>query len=187
MNVSRQGIHIRKGDKMNKQSVVKLRLWLALFVSVAFVAFAPQQVTVDSLPGTDFSRFKTYIWRVSPQPIPDAEWNGRIISNVDAQLSAKGLKKVGPESNPDLLVLYIAGNAPTSPSATDTYATGPSFGIQKEEQNDASIKVYLEDTHSQAVVWYALGTDALADTSDQNIRKLEKLVQEMFKNYPPAK
>lgn len=176
-----------KGDKMTRQSVVKLRLWLALFVSVAFVAFAPQQVTVDSLPGTDFAGFKTYVWRISPQPIPDVAWNGRIISNVDGQLAAKGLKKVGPDGNPDLVVFYIAGNTPTSPSEQATYAAGPSGTIQKVEQNEASLKVYLEDTHAHAVVWCALGTDALADTSDQNIRKLEKLVQEMFKNYPPAK
>lgn len=171
---------------MTRQSAVKFRLWLALFVSVAFVALAPQQVTVDSLPGTDFSRFKTYVWRISPQPIPDAAWNGRIISNVDGQLAAKGLKKVGPDQNPDLVVLYIAGNAPTSASATDTYTTGPSGTIEKVEQNEASLKVYLEDTRAHAVVWCALGTDALADTSDKNISKLEKLVQKMFKNYPPS-
>jgi hypothetical protein len=55
-----------------------------------FVAFAPQQVTVNSLPGTDFSRFKMYIWRISPQPIPHVAWNRKILNNVDAQLSANG-------------------------------------------------------------------------------------------------
>jgi hypothetical protein len=162
---------------------MKLRLGLALVVCVAFVALAPQQVAVDWLPGTEFSRFKTYIWRLSPQPVRDVTWNGRIISNVDAQLSAKGLKKVGPDGNPDLVVLYIAGKTPSINLTPDS----PSGGIQKVEQNEASLKVYLEDPRLPGVVWCALGTDALADTSDKNLSKLEKLVQEMFKNYPPAK
>lgn len=87
LNVSRQGIHIRKGDKTTKQSVVKLRLWLALSL-LRLLPSHRNSVTVVSLPGTDFFRFKTYMWRVSSQPIPDVR-DGRIISNVDAQLAAK--------------------------------------------------------------------------------------------------
>lgn len=49
--------HIRKGDKTSRQSVGALAL-VALFVSVCVCCFAPQQVTVDSLPGTDLASFK---------------------------------------------------------------------------------------------------------------------------------
>jgi len=166
---------------------MKLRLGLALFLCVAYVALAPQQVAVDWLRGTDFSRYKTYIWRLSPQPVRDVTWNGRIISNVDAQLSAKGLKKVSAAESPDLVVLYIAGRTPSTTLTPDSYANGPSGGIKNVQQNQASLKVYLEDPRLPGVVWCALGTDALADTSEKNIGMLEKLVQEMFSSYPPAK
>jgi hypothetical protein len=73
-----------KGDKMTKQSVVKLRLWLALFVSVAFVAFAPQQVTVESLPGTDFSRLNdiTPAFRHSPVKHASSAPAGRSVALI---------------------------------------------------------------------------------------------------------
>ena len=170
---------------MPKQSAAKFRLTLASVICVGLIALTPQ-VNVDWLPGTDFSRFKTYVWRISPQPIPDVAWNARVIGNVDAQLKAKGLKKVGPDENPDLVVVYIAGNTP-SLDTPESDADAPSGTTQKAQPNKASLKVYLEDPRLPGVVWCALGTDALADTSDENIRKLERLVQDMFKNYPPSK
>jgi hypothetical protein len=170
---------------MPKQSAVKLRLLLGFVACVGLIEFTPQQVNVDWLHGTDFSRFKTYGWRTSPQPIADVAQNERIISDVDAQLTAKSLKKIGPDERPDLFVVYIAGKAPDS-SAPGSYTAGLSGTVEKVQQNEASLKVYLEDPRLPGVVWCALGSDALADASDKNVPELEKLVQDMFKNYPPS-
>ena len=163
---------------------MKTLLKTAFFMGIA--AVASRQVKVDWVRGTDFSRFKTYSWRLSPQPVQDATWNAWIISGVDAQLSAEGLKKQAPDQPPDLIVRYIAGvQRPVLPA--DTYARGSSGTIEKVEQNQASLKVYLADPRKSAVVWYALATGALDDLSDKNAIRIRNVVQEMFGDYPPRK
>jgi hypothetical protein len=136
--------------------------------------------------GTDFSKFKTYNWRLSPQPVQDAIWNARIISYVDAQSSAKGLRKAGPGQPPDLIVRYVAG-VQRQALPSDSYASGPSGLIEKVEQNQASLKLYLADPRKPAVVWCALATDVLDNLSDKNVSRVKNVIQEMLKDYPPGK
>lgn len=165
---------------------MKMLLKIALFMGLAVAPVVSQQVSADWVRGTDFSRFKTYSWRLSPQPVQDAVWNARIISYVDEQLSAKGLKKQAPDQPPDLIVRYIAGvQRPVLPSGASVADASGMIG--KTEQGYAGLRVYLADPRSSAVVWYALATDALSDLSDKDVTRVQHLIQEMFRHYPPEK
>jgi hypothetical protein len=62
-----------------------------------------RKVTTDSIPGTDWSKYHTYSWGVGT-PAQDPLVAQKIVAGIDAQLAAKGLKKV--DSEPDLVVLY---------------------------------------------------------------------------------
>src|SRR5579885_2608620 len=84
------------------------RLILALLVvgGLGVVAEA-QDVKVDWDHHADFSGFKTYAWEPGT-PARNPLWDQRITRAIDEQLEAKGLQKVSPEANPDLVVIYHA-------------------------------------------------------------------------------
>jgi hypothetical protein len=65
---------------------------------------AAQEITNDHSKA-DFAHFKTYAW-ASGHRVADELLNQSIVSSIDAQLSAKGLTKVSPEEDPDVLVSY---------------------------------------------------------------------------------
>src|SRR5689334_20557663 len=79
---------------------------LSLALIVCAVAAHAQKVKVDWDRMTDFTRYKTYKWMKIPSPrTPIPEIEQLIYSTVDAQLGAKGLKKV-ENGEPDLYVGY---------------------------------------------------------------------------------
>ena len=65
---------------------------------------AAQEISND-YSKADFAHFKTYAW-ASGHSVADELLNQSIVSSIDGQLSAKGLTKVSPGENPDVLVSY---------------------------------------------------------------------------------
>ena len=92
-----------------KSTRLKLFLLLGFFGSLLLAATAPtpaQDVRTNYMPGTDFSKFKTYRWATieggsHPNQIIDAE----IKSAVDKQLAEKGFTKTDGASA-DLTATY---------------------------------------------------------------------------------
>jgi len=147
-----------------------------------------QDVNTDYVHGTDFSKYKTYAWGPSQHPVQDQMWNQRIINDVDTQLSTKGLSKVDPGANPDLLVGYNAGikqNVSWEGYRTGGLFMGGDASIQKEVENEGTLVVDLADTKEKTVLWRGMASETLSDKSDKNIKKLEKSVNKMFEKYPP--
>jgi hypothetical protein len=70
---------------------------IAMVVGLAGVivatSAAAQDVTWDYAKGTDFTRLKTYAWTAG-HPLTDPMNHQRIVSAVEAQLTAKGFSKV---------------------------------------------------------------------------------------------
>jgi hypothetical protein len=65
---------------------------------------ASQEISND-YSKADFAHFKTYAW-ASGHRVADEPLNQSIVSSIDGQLSAKGLTKVSPGEDPDVLVSY---------------------------------------------------------------------------------
>lgn len=167
----------------------KLLLLLgASLLLVPFQAFA-QKVNVDWDHGiTNFSRYKTYAWTKSARPASSPFMDQRIIAAVDAQLAAKGLRKV--DSGADLLVTYNAG-VKEERSATTTGMGGWRWGggmgrIDPVVENVGTLVVDLSDGEKKALIWRGTATDTLSDKSDKNSKKIEKAVEKLFKKYPPS-
>src|SRR3954451_5453459 len=74
-----------------------------ILMSVASVR--AQDVAVDFDRSTDFSKFKTYSW-TKGVPAKNPLIDQQIISSIEEQLSAKGVRRV--EEGGDLSVLYFA-------------------------------------------------------------------------------
>ncbi len=86
-------------------------LLLAGLVLLLFAVPATGKLAVDFNPNLDFSKFKTFAFiggveqLVRMQLNPD-QLNNRIHRAVTRELTAKGLREVKPEENPDLVVRY---------------------------------------------------------------------------------
>ena len=82
---------------------------------------AAQDIRFNYLPGTDFSKYKTYKWvRIPDAQYPNQILDTQIMQAFDAQLARKGLSKT--EDNPDLYVTYQA--AVNQERQWNSYSTG---------------------------------------------------------------
>ena len=147
---------------------------------------AAQEISCD-YSKTDFAQFKKYAW-ASGHPVADELANQSIVNSLDAQLSAKGLTKVSPEEEPNLLVSYDV--------VFDRDIRGMGFrdGLQNLRWRSGSkyvlmgmLVVNLVDAHTGAMVWRGTASgDVDANASpEKREKKIHEVAQKIFRNYPP--
>ena len=88
---------------------------------------------------------------------------------VHEQLAAKGIRQVGLEDRPDLLVHLL-------------------FGVNEtREFQEATLIVNLADSSKKASVWRAVIRGNVGDDLEKNFQMVNKGVAKAFEDYPPAK
>ena len=93
----------------------------------------------------------------------------RIKEIVNKQLAAKGVRQVGLEDRPDLLVHLL-------------------FGVNDADKyQEATLMVNLAESSKKKMVWQAVITETVGDDLEKNFEMVDKGVAKAFKNYPPAK
>ena len=170
------------------------RLLLGVLMFCAAPHAWAQKVDVDWDRSTDFSKLKTYAWLESKHPAQGL-WNQRIIDGVDAKLATAGWKKVDPVAHPDLEVVYNSGVREHTVVEGYDYGYGPWWWYgprgprqyQSYVEKQATLVVDMIDLSTKEMVWRATARDTLADSSDKNIKTLNKAMDKMFKNFPPKK
>ena len=92
---------------------------------------AAQDIRYNFMPGTDFSKFKTYRWvRVAKAQYPNDILDKQIMDAIDRQLALKGLSKTDGESS-DLVITYQVDV--NHGKQGDSYSTsGDMGGVQHE-------------------------------------------------------
>lgn len=176
---------------MKTRNLVVVGLWLLL----STVAFA-QKVNVDWDRSADFSTFHTYAWQKSPHPAKGL-WDQRIVDGVDQRLAAGGLRKV--DANPDLWVMYSKSLKDQKETIGTGYNFGPAWGwgwgwgpgISTVQYNtyitrEGTLVVELANAKTQQLMWRGSATATISDNSEKNIKTLDKALNNLFKNYPPA-
>ena len=193
--------------KMIKKRLRAFRISLAgcllLFV---FTAVSAQDIRYNSLPGTDFSKYKTYKWvRVPDAQYPNQILDTQIMQAIDSQLALKGLSKT--EDNPDLYVTYQA--AVSQEKQWNSFSTGGDnwgygrwggwggyggFGggmstttTTSSTINIGTLNVDLYDVAQKNQVWRGAATKTLGSGKDpKKVEKnLNKAMAKLFKKYPP--
>ena len=166
---------------------------LLLTLLAGTTAYA-QKVNVDWDRGTDFSKFHTYAWQPSTHPAKGL-WDQRIIDAVNTQLEAKGYKLV--DANPELWVVYSNSIKKDQQVVGTGYNMGPAWGwgygwggpttttYNTYTTRDGTLIVEIADNNGRQLLWRGSATDTLSDNSDKNIKKLNKAVNKLFKNFPP--
>jgi hypothetical protein len=181
-----------------------------LFVLLAYGNAYADKVSVDWDRQANFQQYKTYAWLESQNPVEDQLMAKRIIQAVDGQLSAKGLRRVEPDQDPDLSIAYESGVSqkvsfvpyPFVAPAWGWYAGpepgwgpywGPGwgawdapYGVYPLVQDVATLSVNIVDEHQKQLVWRGVASDTLKEKPEKNAKKICELVAKMFRKYPPS-
>jgi hypothetical protein len=171
---------------------MRLPVILPAFVCILFASsfvFA-HDVQVDYDHSANFSKYRTFTWVQKPE-MANPITADRIVKDVNAQLTAKGLRLVS--SGADLYVtasmsieqlpiyntFYSGGGlgwgwgGGWATTYVDTYLTGTTV-------------VELFDPSREKTVWRATATGGVSHKPDKVSRKQSKVIGEMFEKYPPA-
>ncbi len=184
-----------------------LQRWYAGFAALTLVcvmACTNINVKTDFDQTADFSKFQTF----SFSGMTDLNQSGvlsnsltrkRIETAVARELTKKGLRQVGLDQDPDLLVHYWMGVK--DKQRIDT--TGPSMGaygwhgrygygagysgVTTYEYREGTLITDLIEPTKKQLVWRATMVANLEDTATENIELGNKAIAKAFENFPPSK
>jgi len=155
-----------------------LILWLALGLLAAGGCSRAYEIKVltDFNRSAEFSAFHTFAFsgmtdrgREIGASDNKSPLRMRIKEIVNKQLAAKGLRQVGLEDRPDLLVHLL-------------------FGVNDADKyQEATLMVNLAESSKKKMVWQAVITETVGDSLEKNFEMVDKGVAKAFKDYPPAK
>jgi uncharacterized protein YheU (UPF0270 family) len=168
-----------------------------------FATPAPAKMATDFDPNLNFSKFKTFSFiggveqLVRMQLNPD-ELNNKIHRAVTRELTAKGLREVKLEENPDLVVRYWADSQKDVNVATNTNwgVYGPYFGyhwgfvyysMDSSTTHQGTLSIELIDAQARELAWRMFVSVKLIDTEPDKIWKTaDSNIINAFKRYPPS-
>jgi hypothetical protein len=155
-------------------------------------ALTAQTISYDYDKGADFSKFRTYAW-VGGATLPDQINHARIVGAVDAQLASRGMVKVTPGGEPDVLVAYHATfdknlriNGFSSGWGGYRFAGSRTGTATTEEFLVGTLAVDVVDAQSKSIVWRSRATkelDAKA-TPEKRDKNIRRAVEKLFEKYP---
>jgi Domain of unknown function (DUF4136) len=176
-----------------------------LVFALAALLLAPavvlaQKTSYDYDKSANFATYKTYALKDGTkvgQPLID----DRIVAAIEAQLAAKGLKKV--DANPDVFVVYHTAFDKQKDISTFSSGYGGGYGgygwryggawaggtstTQVRDILIGTLVIDLADAAKGQMVWRGMGvkevdTQAKPEKRDKSINNA---VTKIFKNYPP--
>lgn len=164
-----------------------VRISAVLVLMLVSVSAFGQKVSTDSVPGVNWSSFKTYSWGEGT-PAQDPITAQRIVADIDSQLSAKGLKKV--DQDPDLVVTYHVSTDQQKSVNWSNFGGWGRFGggmgsAQVETLVVGQLKVYLGDYKEKKFIWSGTAGESVSSDSAKNGKKIDKAITKMFEKFPP--
>jgi Domain of unknown function (DUF4136) len=129
-------------------------VWLTLLGTTALA----QSVTYDYDRTANFSNHRTYAWTRGTD-LTDELNHARVVRAVDSALVAKGLARVEPGANPDVLVAYHASFDRNLEITGSAHGLGP-FGLGADRWGSARVQpvlvgplvVDISDARTKAIV-----------------------------------
>jgi Domain of unknown function (DUF4136) len=159
-----------------------------LMLLVLFVAQgrpAPGKINSTFDKTAAFATFKTYGW-IAGQAAFDPAVNKTIVSSIDAEMAALGLKKVEARSG-DVTLRYLAVR-----STSVDLEKLEEIEKQGGDQAGANVTVgrlivVMEDAKSGHRLWAADGVERLNPTVAERDQTIKGVVTRMFETYPTRK
>lgn len=159
-----------------------LKLGVALIAGLMGCATA--QVQTDWDANAQFTKYATYAWMDTPemQAMQQATlFDRRLRSSVEAQLTAKGLRKADANGESDLLVVYHTGVKDKIDVQQWGYIA-PRWDVREYQQG--TLVLDLVDAKNRSLVWRGTATDEVSGGADPSSDKVAKTVQKMFERFP---
>jgi len=173
-----------------------------LFVLLWALATDAKMAT-DFNPDLDFSKYKTFAYIGGVESLVRMQLNPELLNNrmhraVVRELTAKGLREVEPEENPDLVVRYwveAESNAQVTGSAhwgvwgsyyygywTVMYTT-----MSTPVTHQGLLGIELIDTKARDLAWRLFVSEKIIHNDPDKIWKTaDKYIIKAFKSYPPT-
>jgi len=175
-------MRVRRNDKFFSPALV-----LALLLLTA-TTLAAQDVRYNFMPGTDFSKYRTYKWVNIGGAHPDQIMDAEIKQSVDSQLALKGMTKTDSDKA-DLYIGYeTAVDQEMQWDAWGTRAFGGGMGSWTSSTiNVGTLVLDMFDPATKQLVWNGRATKTIDPSSNQekNVKNLDKTMAKLLKNYPP--
>ncbi len=178
-------------------------VWTGLAMALTLCAaasVAAQDVRYNALPGTDFTKYKTYKWvRIDKVEYPDQLADEQIMGAIDKQLAQKGLTKTTDETA-DLYVAYQA--AVKQEKEWNTYGMGMGWGpgwgyggaygggmttTTSSTINVGTLGLDMYDVAAKKLIWRGQASKTLDEKAkpEKRQKNLDKAMTKLLKNYPP--
>lgn len=172
----------------------RIGLGLAVLLAAPAAGYA-QKVTSDYDHSAMFANYKTYYWEKVQTANP--LWNKRVQDSIDAQLQAKGWKKV--ESGGDVAV--VAVSATQQQKTLNTFYDGwgggwgyRGFGGMGVGSATTTVSTYLEgtlvidmyDAKTKQLLWRGHAVGEISDKPDKTEKTLNKATEKLFEKFPPG-
>jgi hypothetical protein len=157
---------------------------------------AAQKITAGYDRAIDFSKFQTYSW-TKGVPAKNPEIDRQIVASVDRQMQSRGLRRV--EDGGEMVISYHAAVINSFDQATVARpgTWGPRAGSMDQVWQVVRGSLILEivDGSTKSELWRANALDTLSNEATSNVakdldkatKKVNKIVEKMFKYYPPTK
>jgi len=167
-----------------------LLIFSALAAS-AILLFAAD-VKTDYDHAADFSRYHTYSWIKADAN--NSLWADRIQRDVDSALTNKGWNKVGSGGEASVAALGFTRNEQSLQTFYDGFGGGwfwrgwggPGYATTTVENTPVgTLVVDIFDSQSKKLIWRGTGSQVLSDKPEDNEKKLQDSVEDMFKHFPP--
>jgi hypothetical protein len=163
-------------------------------LAIGVVAAVAQDVSVNYLPGTDFSKYKSYKWvEVQGAEKPDAIIDTQLKQAIDKALAAGGLSSV----TGDKADLYIAYQiAYSKQQQWNTYNTGGPYAWRYGGGSGTAtsttipigtLALDMYDPAAKELVWKGLASKTLSNEKDPAKRQknIDKSMAKLLKDFPP--
>jgi len=158
---------------------------ITIFIGSLAAAHAQQQIDSDYAPNTNFAQYKTYSWQKIDAP--DSAWESSIRSTVDVQLAAKGWTRVDRGGDAVLCAIANTGEAATLEHFYGGWAPGWRWRGWSEpvSYDEGTLVVDIFDAKTQALIWRGFASQTVSSKDQKNIVKLDKVIEKLFKKFPP--
>ncbi len=166
---------------------------VGLAVLMGTAAYA-QDVKVDFDKDANFAAIKTFAVKIG------TSWNNpiaeeRTVKEFEQTLTEKGWKK--DEASPDAVVV-LHGASQVKKSLNTFYSGGyGGYGWRgmggmgtatttASEYTIGTLVVDIFDAKTKKLIFRGTASDEISDKPEKNIKKMEKVTDKMFKNFPPG-
>ena len=166
---------------------------VALALTVAFVCAGnarAQDVKSNYVPGTDFSKYRTYKWvQIENGGHPNQIVNTEIMQAVDTNLAAKGFTKTTGDTA-DLFVGYQI--AVDKEKQWNAYGGGLRWGGMGSATSSTidvgTLVLDMYDPATKSLVWQGMASKTLdpSGSPEKNQQRLDKAMNKLLKDFPPT-